>query len=142
MPFIGGPLDGQPVDPGTLDQAHQGGMIDLASLAQGAGQGAGPMPPGLGPAPSPASSGPMPNDPSSQDSPDSGSSSLSDSDRLDRILSDMLAVAGGGISEQDKARIQKAMTLVQDIKAAEEKDSHAALGGKLSPKMMAKAYGG
>lgn len=141
MPFIGGPLDGQPVDPGTLDQAHQGGMLDLAALAGGAGAGAGVgagMGPGMGAAPPPPDPQSGPPNVSSSDS-----GSLSDADRLDRILSDMLAVAGGGdLTEQDKARIQKAMTIVQDIKAAEEKDKHAALGGKLSPTMMAKAYGG
>jgi hypothetical protein len=46
------------------------------------------------------------------------------------------------MSEQTKAKVQKAMTLIQDIKAATEKESHDALGGKVSPRLLTQAYGG
>jgi cell division septum initiation protein DivIVA len=63
--------------------------------------------------------------------------------KLDRVIQDMLALAGGGtLSEQSKSSIQQAMSLVQKIKAAEEKESQDMLGGKISPGLMSKAYGG
>lgn len=133
MPFMGGPLDGQQVSPDTLGQAHQGGMVDLQALAAG-------MPPGAGAPPQPDGSAAPPDTGAGTGNVDQA---LSEGQRLDRILSDMLAVAGGtDLSEQDKASIQQAMSLVQRIKASEEKQTNDALGGKVSPQLLQKAYAG
>lgn len=130
--FQGGPLAGQPVTPDTLGQAQQGGMVDLGALQAG-------MPPGAaGPGPPPAGPGPSAGEPDADES-------LSASDRLDRALNDLMQAAmpsESTMSEQTKAKVQKAMTLIQDIKAATEKESHDALGGKVSPRLLTQAYGG
>jgi hypothetical protein len=69
---------------------------------------------------------------------------MDEAGRLDRILSDARSIAGadGDFSEQDKLIIEKVTTLLQQLKAGREKESEAALGGKLSPRLMSKAYGG
>ncbi len=43
-------------------------------------------------------------------------------------------------SQQDKAVIATCVANLQKVLATEEKESHDALGGKLSPRAMAKAY--
>jgi hypothetical protein len=48
----------------------------------------------------------------------------------------------GTVSEQNKLALEKASTLVQQIKASEEKEGEAAMGGKLSPGIMRKLGGG
>ena len=47
----------------------------------------------------------------------------------------------GTVSEQNKLSLEKASTLVQQIKASEEKDEEAAMTGKLNPGMMRKMGG-
>ena len=71
--------------------------------------------------------------------PDDDDQALNEGDRLDRMLSDALILADGDLSEQNKLAIQQVMTLVQKIKAGEEKDSEQMLQGKLSPSMMRRA---
>ena len=48
----------------------------------------------------------------------------------------------GTVSEQNKLALEKASTLVQQIKASEEKDEEAAMTGKLNPGMMRKMSAG
>ncbi len=50
-------------------------------------------------------------------------------------------LSSGTLSEQNKLNLEKASTLVQQIKASEEKDADAAMGGKLNPGMMRKMGG-
>jgi len=117
--FYGGPLGGQEASPEALGSADQAGMLNLEELAAG-------VPGGPGGA----------SEPEGEDGLDEGA-------KLDRVISDLLALAGGGtLTEQSKSKIQKAMTVVQDIKAAEEKESQDMMGGKMSPRLMSKAYGG
>jgi hypothetical protein len=47
----------------------------------------------------------------------------------------------GTLSEQNKLNLEKASTLVQQIKASEEKDEEAAMSGKLNPGVMRKLGG-
>jgi hypothetical protein len=46
------------------------------------------------------------------------------------------------LSEQNKLALEKASTLIQQIKASEEKDGEAAMTGKLSPGIMRKLGNG
>ncbi len=48
----------------------------------------------------------------------------------------------GTLSEQNKLNLEKASTLVQQIKASEEKDAHAAMSGSLNPGIARKMGGG
>jgi hypothetical protein len=82
----------------------------------------------------------MPPEPGGEPSDDN----LSPDDRIQRILSDLMILSGKDStwSEQDKAIGQNAMSLVQKIKAAEEKMKHDALGGKISPQLLGKQFAG
>jgi len=51
-------------------------------------------------------------------------------------------LGAGTLSEQNKLALEKASTLVQQIKASEEKDEEAAMTGKLNPGIMRKMAGG
>lgn len=44
--------------------------------------------------------------------------------------------------EEDKHTMAKVLTILQGYLAEEQKEGREALGGKLSPKIMARAYGG
>jgi hypothetical protein len=135
MAFHGGPLDGSPVTPDTLGQAGQGGAVDLQALLAGMPSGAQASPVGA-PTPPPAGA-----PPAADAAPSSGD--MTEGDKLGRVLADLLSVSGtGDLSEANRLKAQKAMTLIQEIKASEEKEAHDALGGKVSPRLMSKAYGG
>jgi hypothetical protein len=45
-------------------------------------------------------------------------------------------------SEQSRLRAEKARTLLQEVKAADEKETEQAMTGKASPRMMRRAYSG
>jgi len=132
--FHGGPLDGQPINPQTLDHADQQGGLDVQGLMQGMGIGP-PGPPGGPPG--------GPPDPAAEGTPQDDAS-LSESDRVDRILSDLMILSSkdSAWSEQDKAASQNAMSILQKIKANEEKMHNDALGGKIAPQLLQKQFAG
>ncbi len=127
--FHGGPMDGQPINPDTLGQADQSGGLDLQGLMAGI-SGGGEM--GGGPPPGDPSQGPPPEE------------SLSESDRIQRVLEDLMALSAksSGYTEQDKSGVQQAMSILQKIRANEERENNDALGGKMSPRLLQKAYSG
>jgi hypothetical protein len=133
--FHGGPMDGQPINPDTVRQADQSGGLDLQGLMQQmAGGGPGGAPPGAPPpggAPDPGAEGTPQDD-----------ANLSEADRITRVLSDLMILSGrdSSYSEQDKAQTQQAMSLLQKIKAAEEKMHNDALGGKIAPQLLQKQF--
>lgn len=106
------------------------------------GGGGGP-PPG-GPAPGGVDplqalgggSGPPPPDQSA----DTGGGDVSS------MLKDMLEIARGYIEqeddEQNKLTMEKITTLIQQVLASEEKELQDAMGGKMSPKLLSRAYAG
>lgn len=51
-------------------------------------------------------------------------------------------IGSDGLSEQNRLKLEKVTTLIQEIKAAEEKEMEQAATGKLSPRLISKAYGG
>ena len=60
-----------------------------------------------------------------------------------RVLSDVRALLSlDTVSEQNKLLLEKATTLIQQIKASEEKDMDSAMGGKLNPGVLRKLGGG
>jgi hypothetical protein len=68
---------------------------------------------------------------------------LSEGERFKRLLSDIRALLmSNELSEQNTLQLSKAETLIQQIKASEEKEQDAAMGGKLSPGILRKAAGG
>jgi hypothetical protein len=68
---------------------------------------------------------------------------LSEGDRFKRLLSDIRALlASNELSEQNTLQLSKAETLIQTIKASEEKEQDAAMNGKLSPGILRKVGGG
>jgi hypothetical protein len=137
MPFHGGPLDGQQITPDTVRQADAGGGLDLQGLMQGMSGGGPGGPPG-GPPP-----GGPPPDPGAEGTPQDDAS-MSESDRITRVLSDLMILSSkdSSYSEQDKAQTQQAMSLLQKIKAAEEKMTNDALGGKIAPQLLQKQFAG
>jgi hypothetical protein len=136
--FHGGPMDGQPISPQALDQADQSGQLDVQSLMSGMGVPP-PGPPGGPGGPPPGG----PPDPGAEGTPQDDAS-LSESDRVDRILSDLMILSGkdSAWSEQDKAASQNAMSILQKIKANEEKMHNDALGGKIAPQLLQKQFAG
>jgi hypothetical protein len=62
--------------------------------------------------------------------------------KFDRILADAreLAASDGNFSEADKLVLEQITTLLQKLKAQNEKDQQTALSGKMSP-AVGKAYG-
>jgi hypothetical protein len=68
---------------------------------------------------------------------------LSEGERFKRLLSDIRALLmSNELSEQNTLQLSKAETLIQQIKASEEKEQDAAMSGKLSPGILRKAAGG
>lgn len=61
------------------------------------------------------------------------------------MLKEMLEIARGYLDqesdEQNKLTMEQVTTLLQKVLAAEEKELQDALGGKMSPKLLSKAYG-
>ena len=72
-------------------------------------------------------------DPAQEDSP---------SAKFDRILADAreLAASDGNFSEADKLILEQITTLLQKLKAQNEKDVQTAMSGKMSP-AVGQAYG-
>jgi hypothetical protein len=119
--FTGGPLDGQ----GTMtdeEMDEMGGPMGGMTPPGGPMAGPGGPPPG-GPPP-PAAGG------------DEAAMFRSLLDNIRGLLS------MNTLSEQNKLALEKASTLVQQIKASEEKDEEAAMTGKLNPGVMRRMSGG
>jgi hypothetical protein len=70
-----------------------------------------------------------------EEAPDEGAMFKSLLDNIRGLLS------LGTLSEQNKLNLEKASTLVQQIKASEEKDEESAMGGKMTPGVMRKLGG-
>lgn len=120
--YMGGPMAGQQVTPESLQQAEQGGMLDMQALAQGM----------------PAQAGAPAEEPPAEGGGDQEEAAL-----IKSIIADMLRLAGGNtLSEQNKANVQQAMSLFQKIKAGEEREAEQAMTGKVSPRLLQKAYSG
>ncbi len=137
MPFMGGPMDGQEINPETLGQADQSGGLDLEALMagmQGGEMGGAPPPPGGDPS---MMGGPPPEEAGAEES-------LSESDRIQRVLEDLMALSAksSAYTEQDKSGVQQAMSILQKIRANEEKMNNDALGGKIAPQMLSKQFAG
>lgn len=103
--FQGGPLSGQVGYDPSVDPSPQ----QLAEQAIGPGQD----PPGGG----------------------GGEQEMSASSKFDRILADAraLAASDGNFSESDKLILEKITTLLQQLKASNEKQVGQAISGKMSP---------
>jgi len=72
-----------------------------------------------------------------------GAPAESEGEIFRRILSDARALLElGTVSEQNKLLLEKATTLIQTIKASEEKDDEKAMGGALTPGVLRKLGGG
>ncbi len=111
--FIGGPADGT----GSFDP-----RVDTA-----APQG----PPGLGAG--------DPADAAGNGGPDA----QNEQQLFDQVLSGIRGLLGArSLSQSSTLLVSKAETLLQQVKAAEEKEQQGALQGKLSPGLMQRAYGG
>jgi hypothetical protein len=125
--YVGGPLHGQSgyqegVDPPEADPRLTGATnMPLGDPAQGGGLAA-------------LLGGGAPAGPAAEDD-------LPEPARFDRVLADLLKLSGGSNTEQNKLALQKAMTLIQQIKASEEKESEQAMSGKPSPRMLQGLYG-
>ena len=75
--------------------------------------------------------------------PEQGGGDEDEAAKLDRMLQDALGLAQGGtLSEQDKLKIQKVLTIIQEIKAAEEKEMDGAMKGAMTPGLLRKANAG
>ena len=67
----------------------------------------------------------------------------SEGELFKRVLSDVRSLLSmDSVSEQNKLLLEKATTLIQQIKASVEKDQDAALGGKMNPGILRKLGGG
>ena len=58
---------------------------------------------------------------------------------LTKLLDDLHAAAGLADDPVDRQEILKCLSAINGIKAAEQKENDAALGGKVSPRQMRKA---
>ena len=76
-----------------------------------------------------------------QEGPAPGSGDVSPSAKFDRILADAreLAASDGNFSEADKLILEQITTLLQKLKASDEKAMSQAISGKMSP-AVGKAY--
>lgn len=122
--FHGGPLDGQVGYQQGLDPPPE----DLAAAAvQGPDAGAGP-PAGGDPMAALMAGG-------QGEGPSEGEPGLSASAKFDRILADAreLASSDGNFSEADKLILEQITTLLQKLKASNEKQVGQAMAGKMSP---------
>ena len=66
----------------------------------------------------------------------------STTDILERMIEDAKLYIDTDEDEEDKHTMAKVLTILQGYLAEEQKEARDALGGKLSPKIMARAYGG
>ncbi len=63
--------------------------------------------------------------------------------KLDSLLQNAIGLAqAGSLSEQNKLKIQKVMTLIQEIRADEEKEMDGAMKGAMTPGLLRKANAG
>lgn len=108
--FSGGPLDGQVGYQEGIDPSPE----QLAEQTIGPGQDGPPM-----------QGGPM----------QGGGEQLDPGSKFDRILADAreLAASDGNFSEADKLILEQIMTLLQKLKATNEKQVSQAISGKMSP---------
>ena len=116
--FQGGPLDGQ----GTMTDEEMAD-IDPRMAGPTAGMGESSMP------------GVMPGGPPPPGAPPAGGG---DEAAMFRSVMDSIRnlLSMDSLSEQNKLALEKASTLIQQIKASEEKDEEAAMTGKLNPSVM------
>jgi hypothetical protein len=125
--FVGGPRDGQMEYDPEQDQPLPPEL--LARLEQESGGAAGSAagaPMGGGGAPAGSAAQPLGDE--------------EEGELLDGMLTAALRLAGGNsLSEQNKQQIQQAMSLLQKIKAEEERDGEQMMQGKVSPSMMRQA---
>lgn len=129
--FTGGPLDGQ----GTMLDEEMGGMEGIPGPVGGlAGRPAAPPgPPGGGPMDAMAAA------PVEGAEPPAGEEGAMFRSLLESIRG-LLSI--NTLSEKNKLALEKASTLVQQIKADEEKDEMDAMTGKLNPTVMRKLGNG
>lgn len=75
---------------------------------------------------------------------DTGSPQAEDEETLFKTLIDTVNKLRGlpTVSEQNKLALEKAGTLIQQIKAAEEKEMEGAMKGAMTPGLLRKANGG
>lgn len=111
--YRGGPLDGMLGYQEGVDPAPD----QLAAAAIGPGQDV------------PGMSAAAPTEPGT------GGGEVSASAKFDRILSDAreLAASDGNFSEADKLILEKITSLLQQLKASNEKQASQAIAGKMSP---------
>ena len=62
-------------------------------------------------------------------------------DLLSKAIDDLHTLAGLADDPVDKQDVLKCLAALNGIKAAEQKEQDAAMGGKVSPRQMRKAYG-
>jgi hypothetical protein len=84
---------------------------------------------------------PRTDDPAPAEAEDDGEGQAEDEESLFRTLIDTVNKLRGlpSVSEQNKLSLEKAGTLIQQIKAAEEKEMEGAMQGKLTPGLLRKA---
>lgn len=61
---------------------------------------------------------------------------------ITKLIDDLHAAAGLADDPIDRQELLKCLSVVNGIKANEQKENDAALGGKVSPRQMRKASGG
>ena len=83
--------------------------------------------------------GGMPPEPPMGDPAAGGESTV---DILERMIEDAKLYIDTDEDEEDKHTMTKVLTILQGYLADEQKESQNAMQGKLSPKVMARAYGG
>lgn len=75
--------------------------------------------------------------------PEQGGGEQDEAAKLDSLLQNAIGLAqAGSLSEQNKLKIQKVMTLLQEIRADEEKEMDGAMKGAMTPGLLRKANAG
>lgn len=107
----------------------QGGPFDGITADPGAGAG-GPAEPGL-------------QEPLAEEqSTDTDWGALPEVEHFNKLLDGVRALASKIDSEQNKLKLEKVTTFLQEIRAADEAEEESALQGKASPRLMRRAYSG
>lgn len=117
--FNGGPLDGY------LSMDEELGDIPEGQPGSEPGASPGGFPPAGG----------------ARDSGGFDLEAMSEMEKFDLLMNVARSLLSGELTQQDKLLMEKATTLMQQIRANEEKDEEAAMGGKFTPRVMKKAYG-
>lgn len=128
--FIGGPLDGQ----SGFDPRHDQQLPpELMALLQG-GQGMGPpameAPPGME----------APPEPGLEEDQGLDWKSLPEVQHFQKLIEGARALNDKLDSEQNKLKLEKVTTLLQEIRAADEAEENQMMQGKPSPRMVRRAY--